>query len=82
MTIQEKAIEQLERISRHLDTIGEKEDYTDIAIQALEREPCDDCISRQAVKELFQEGSVMGMYHFLGIDELPLVTPKKDGNRG
>ena len=21
----------------------------------------------------------MGMYHFLGIDELPSVTPKKDG---
>ena len=38
MTIQEKAIEQLERISRHLATIGEKEDYTDVAIQALERE--------------------------------------------
>ena len=46
MTIQEKAIEQLERVSKHLATIGEKEDYTDIAIQALEREPCDDCISR------------------------------------
>lgn len=37
MTIQEKAIEQLERISSHLSAIGEKEDYTDIAIQALEQ---------------------------------------------
>ena len=37
MTIQEKAIEQLERISTHLSSIGEKEDYTDIAIQALEQ---------------------------------------------
>jgi hypothetical protein len=37
MTIQEKAIEQLERISEHLSAIGEKEDYTDIAIQALEQ---------------------------------------------
>jgi hypothetical protein len=36
MTIQEKAIEQLERISSHLSAIGEKEDYTDIAIKALE----------------------------------------------
>lgn len=35
MTIQEKAIEQLERISEHLSAIGEKEDYTDIAINAL-----------------------------------------------
>ena len=39
MTIQQKAIEQLERVSRHLATIGEKEDYTEIAIQALEQEP-------------------------------------------
>ena len=38
MTIQEKAIEQLERISRNLSTIGEKEDYTDMAIKALEQE--------------------------------------------
>lgn len=37
MTIQEKAIEQLERISSSLSAIGEKEDYTDIAIQALEQ---------------------------------------------
>ena len=50
----------------------------DMAIKALEQKPCEDAISREAVKELFQEGSVMGMYHFLGIDELPSVTPKKD----
>ena len=37
MTIQEKAIEQLERISEHLSAIGEKEDYTDIAIKALDQ---------------------------------------------
>ena len=37
------------------------------AIKALEQEPCDDTVSREAVKELFKEGSVMGMYYFLGI---------------
>lgn len=37
MTIQEKAIAQLERISNHLSAIGEKEDYTGVAIQALEQ---------------------------------------------
>ena len=47
------------------------------AIKALEQEPCDDTVSREAVKELFQEGSVMGMYYFLGIDELPSVTPAR-----
>ena len=51
MTIQEKAIEQLERISRHLATIGEKEDYTGVAIQALEQE-CEDAVSRQAVLDI------------------------------
>ena len=51
----------------------------EFTIKALGQEPCEDAISREAVKELFQEGSVMGMYHFLGIDELPSVTPKKDG---
>ena len=50
MTIQEKAIEQLERVSKHLATIGEKEDYTDIAIQALEQ--CEDAISRRAVLDI------------------------------
>lgn len=46
----------------------------EFTIKALEQEPCEDAISRKAVKELFQEGSVMGMYYFLGIDELPSVT--------
>ena len=48
MTIQEKAIEQLERVSKHLATIGEKEDYTG-AIQALE---CEDAVSRRAVLDI------------------------------
>ncbi len=34
-----KAIEQLERISNSLASIGETVDYTDIAIQALEQQP-------------------------------------------
>ena len=51
MKIQQKAIEQLERVSRHLATIGEKEDYTEIAIQALEQE-CEDAVSRHAVLDI------------------------------
>ena len=50
MTIQEKAIEQLERVSKHLASIGEKEDYTDIAIQALEKEPLLDKINAEIQK--------------------------------
>lgn len=40
-----------------------------------EQQPSDDCVSRASVKELFQEGCVMGMYDFLGFDDLPPVTP-------
>lgn len=36
MTENEKAIEQLERISKNLGLIGEVEDWTEVAIQALE----------------------------------------------
>ena len=44
-----KAIEQLERVSNSLASIGETVDYTDIAIQALEQishlkdRPCEAC---------------------------------------
>ena len=51
--IVKKAIEQLERISEHLSAIGEKEDYTDIAIQALEQKPIN--ISAM-MYEIYMEG--------------------------
>ena len=54
--------------SRHHNEVLE------FTIKTLEQEPCDDTVSREAVKELFQEGSVMGVYYFLGIDKLPSVT--------
>ena len=54
MTEQEKAIEQLERISEHLSAIGEKEDYTDIAIKALETQ-------EQAIKEAYDKGYEYGV---------------------
>ena len=50
MTIQEKTIEQLERISSLLAAIGEKEDYTDVAIQALEQTrwiPCSERLPKE-----------------------------------
>ena len=61
---------------------GEHAEFIKLAIKALENREralsCEDAISRKAVKELFQEGSVMGMYYFLGIDELPSITSKKE----
>lgn len=50
MTIQEKAVKQLERISQSLASIGEKEDYTDVAIQALEQTrwiPCSERLPKE-----------------------------------
>lgn len=50
MTTKEKAIEQLERISRSLASIGEKEDYTDVAIRALEQTrwiPCSERLPKK-----------------------------------
>jgi hypothetical protein len=50
MTTKEKAIEQLERISSRLASIGEKEDYTDVAIQALEQTrwiPCSERLPKE-----------------------------------
>ena len=56
------------------DAIRHHNEVLEFTIKTLEQEPCEDTVSREAVKELFQEGSVMGMYYFLGIDKLPSVT--------
>ena len=58
MTIQQKAIEQLERISRHLATIGEKEDYTGVAIQALEQEPILDKIRADVIANVVERKKI------------------------
>ena len=59
------------------DAIRHHNEVLEFTIKTLEQESCDDTVSREAVKELFQEGSVMGMYYFLGIDKLPSVTPAR-----
>lgn len=49
----------------------------DMAIKALERQPCEDCISRQAVMELPRYTTVIGEIVYLdGIKALPPVQPK------
>nr|DAI19402.1 MAG TPA: DNA-directed RNA polymerase subunit [Caudoviricetes sp.] len=60
MTENEKAIEQLERISKNLVLIGEVEDWTEVAIQALEEvqkyrkigtvEECREAVEKQTAK--------------------------------
>ena len=117
------AIEQLERISNSLASIGETVDYTDIAIQALEQQPitwivgkdncqvavrnmpidkmqkicaiigeeeqqpCEDCISRQVVKDMLTAEWTkympmeldMNLSFILDkISAMPYVTPKTE----
>ena len=80
MTLQEKAIKQLERISSHLAAIGEQEDYTDIAIQVLEQ-PSEDCISREmaidVVRKWFDKIKLNGDICLDGIVSLPSATPQR-----
>lgn len=49
------------------------EEVCNLAIKALEQEPCEDCISRQAVKELYYKD---GYIDFRKICELPPVNPQ------
>ena len=66
MTENEKAIEQLERISKKLGDIGETEDWTEVAIQALEEvqqyrqigtvEECRAAVEKQTAKKPDYEG--------------------------
>ena len=58
------------------------DDTFDMAIKALEQEPCDDCVSREAVIELVKKGE----YDITGktdnemfleeVNKLPSVQPK------
>lgn len=75
------AIEQLERISKNLGTIGETVDYTELAIEALEQEECEDAISRQAVlkqlKGCLTGGETEYKYVKIHIDSIPSVKPQE-----
>lgn len=52
------------------------------AIKALEQEPCDDCVSRQAVKSTMVRWKFNSMNAYLEadyeIDKLPSVTPQQE----
>ena len=64
-----------------------QDDVTETIIKALEQEPCEDCISRQAVKEMLTAEWTKYMPMELDmnlsfvldkISELPSVTPKAE----
>lgn len=49
----------------------------DMAVKALEQEPCDDCISRQAVLDLIADYDLSMGQVVKGIHALPSVTPQE-----
>ncbi|MBQ1297139.1 MAG: hypothetical protein IIY21_24050 [Clostridiales bacterium] len=50
-----------------------------MAIQALDQEPCEDAISRQAVLDMMQM-RISGKELYKAVYELPLVNPTKTGH--
>ena len=80
----------------HSYSADEVAEALDMAIQVLEQQPCEDCISRQAVKEMLREEwtkyipmelDINLSYVLEKISELPPVTPtitnvKNDFNIG
>ena len=66
---------------------GEHQEFIEMAIKALEQQPCEDCVSRQAVKEMLTAEWTKYMPMELDmnlsfvldkISELPSVTPKAE----
>lgn len=83
--IKQQTIEQLERISEKLVCIGEKYDWTEYAIEALEREPCKRCVSFDDIREMLTEIEIAidngeGFNYDTWRDKLenlPLVRPQE-----
>lgn len=66
-----------------IPTIGEQVDALEMAIKALEQEPCDDAISREeALKhshiEFDDDGEGHRVVYVEEIEDLPPVTPQRD----
>ena len=55
MKLIQESIEQIERISRSIASIGETEDYTEIAINALKKQIAKRAIMKQHFEDLKEE---------------------------
>ena len=78
------------RLNYEKGTMGEQKEYLRMAIKALEKEPCEDAISRQAVLDMKYTVEVEDMWHMTqkievvsvsNIKELPLVTQQPKTGR-
>ena len=64
--------------------MGEQKEALEMAIQALEQEPCEDCVSRNDVVKAISDWIIEGEYDYTNatnylvrrINYLPSVTPK------
>lgn len=59
-------------------------EYLDMAINALEQQPCEDCISREAALKIFGDVHPMDYNtkaYIADIETLPSVTPKQKMGR-
>lgn len=71
-----------ELMARYNDNSIDYQRYSalDMAIKALEQQPCEDCISRKAVIKLVEQYPVIIGNRYSGliadIEHLPSVTPK------
>ena len=71
----EEAISELKLFKGH--TFTKTEEALDMAIEALEQEPCGDAISRQAVLEELENGIKAGNYEE-GYEEYPHINDMDD----
>jgi hypothetical protein len=57
--------------------MGEQKEALDMAIKALEQQPCEDCISREQAIRVAEQGQIQGFeWQFKKLCNLPSVTPK------
>ena len=57
--------------------MGEQKEWLRMGIEALEQEPCEDAISRQAAIRIAEQGQVQGYeWQFKKLIKLPSVTPQ------
>jgi hypothetical protein len=62
-------------LNYEMGTMGEQKEYLRMSIKALEQEPCDDAISRQAVLDLLKNTNNGWIIN--KVLQLPPVTPQQ-----
>lgn len=76
MTI-ETAIANLKADIKYWEDTTVSTEHLSMAIKALQQEPCEDCISREAAIRIAEQGQIHGYeWQFKKLTILPAVTPK------